>query len=252
MLFLCIANCRDKAPGEMADLVLLNGKIVTIDENIPRAEALAVKRDRIIVVGSNKEIRKYIDKKVTKIIDLQGKLALPGFNDSHVHFIYGGHALMTVSLDRVISFDEIQRRVKEKVEEVNEGEWIEGRGWDQEILPGKKWPSKELLDEVAPNNPVALSRICGHCTLVNTYVLRISRITKDTPDPPGGFIVRDPVTGEPTGILHEKAMDLIKWPQPSERESLEMDKRAVKLAVKQAARFGVTSVHDLDGKFGVF
>ena len=252
ILILCIVNCRDKAPGEMADLVLLNGKIVTIDENNPQAEALAVKRDRIVAAGSNKEIGKYIDKKVTKIIDLQGKLALPGFNDSHVHSVYGGHALLSVSLDGVTSFDEIQRRVKEKVDDSGDGEWIEGRGWDQEILPGKKWPTKELIDVVAPNNPVVLERICGHCTLVNSYVLRISGITKETPDPPLGVIIKDPGTGEPTGILHEKAMDLIKWPQLSDRESHEMDKRAVKLAIKEAARFGVTSVHDLDGKIGIF
>jgi len=252
ILFLSILNCGGKAPGEMADLVLLNGKIVTIDENNPQGEALAVKRDRIVVVGSNKEIGKYIDKKVTKIIDLQGKLALPGFNDSHVHSVYGGHALLSVSLDGVTSFDEIQRRVKEKVDDSGDGEWIEGRGWDQEILPGKKWPTKELIDVVAPNNPVVLERICGHCTLVNSYVLRISGITKETPDPPLGVIIKDPGTGEPTGILHEKAMDLIKWPQLSDRESHEMDKRAVKLAIKEAARFGVTSVHDLDGKIGIF
>lgn len=252
ILFLCILNCRDKAPGEMADLVLLNGKIVTIDENNPQGEALAVKRDRIVVVGSNKEIGKYIDKKVTKIIDLQGKLALPGFNDSHVHFVYGGHALMSVSLDGVTSFDEIQRRVKEKVDDSEDGEWIEGRGWDQEILPEKKWPTKELIDSIAPNNPVVLERICGHCALVNSYVLRISGITKDTPNPPGGVIVKDPGTGDPSGILHEKAMDLIKWPKLSDREIHKMDKEAVKIAVKEVAKFGVTSVHDLDGKIGIF
>jgi predicted amidohydrolase YtcJ len=100
----------------------------------------------------------------------------------------------------VTSFEEIQRRVQEKLKDRDEGEWIMGRGWDQEILPEKKWPTKELLDAVAPNNPVSLSRICGHCTLVNSYVLRISGITKDTPNPPGGVIVKDLVTGEPTGI----------------------------------------------------
>jgi len=247
-----VIHCRDVSPDVAADLVLINGNIVTVDKNNPRAEALAVKGDTILAIGSYKEIETYIDKKETKIIDLQGKLALPGFNDSHVHFIYGGHALMSVSLDRVTSFDEIQRRVQEKIEDKNDGEWIEGRGWDQEILPGKKWPTKELIDVVAPNNPIVLERICGHCALVNSYVLRISGITKETLDPPGGVIIKDPGTGEPTGILHEKAMDLIKWPQLSERESHEMDKRAVKLAVKEAARFGVTSVHNLDGKIGVF
>jgi hypothetical protein len=247
-----VIHCRDESAVKAADLVLINGNIVTMDENNPLAEALAVKGDMIVAVGSNKAIKTYIDKKETEIIDLQGKLALPGFNDGHVHFIYGGHALLSVSLDRVTSFEEIQRRVQEKIYDKKDGEWIRGRGWDQEILPGKKWPTKELIDEVAPNNPVALSRICGHCTLVNSYVLRISGITKDTPNPPGGVIVKDPGTGEPTGILHENAMDLIKWPQLSDEESHEMDKNAVKLAMREAARFGVTSVHDLDGKIGVF
>jgi len=251
LLFLVAVQCSQKQLVETADLVLINGNIVTMDENNPRAEALAVKGDSIVAVASNKKIKKYIDKKQTKIIDLQGKLALPGFNDGHVHFVYGGHALMSISLDNVTSFEEIQRRVEEKVRNKKEGEWISGRGWDQEILPGKKWPAKELIDEVAPNNPVNLSRICGHCTLVNSYVLRISGITNDTPNPPGGVIVKDPDTGEPTGILHEKAMDLIKRPQLSDSESHEMDKEAVRLAVKEAARFGVTSVHDLDGKIGV-
>ena len=248
---LAMIHCRNESSAQPADLVLINGNIVTVDTNNPRADALAVKGDTIVAVGSSKEIKRYIDKKETKIVDLQGKLALPGFNDGHVHFIYGGHALMSVSLDRVTSLDEIQRRVRDRIKGKNEGEWITGGGWDQEILPGKKWPTKELLDEVAPNNPVSLSRICGHCTLVNSYVLRISGITKNTPDPPGGVIVRDPVTGEPTGILHEKAAHLIKRPELSDKESHDLDKKAVQLALREAARFGVTSVQDLDGKIGV-
>ncbi len=253
VFLLAAVQCRNQQPVEAADLVLINGNIVTVDKNNPRAEALAVKGDTIVAVGSYKEIRTYIDKKETKIIDLQGKLTLPGFNDSHVHFISGGHALMSISLDGVTSVGEIQRRVKEKVKYKNEGEWISGRGWDQEILPGKKWPTKELIDEVAPNNPVTLSRICGHSTLVNSYVLRISGITKDTPNPHGGVIVKDPSTGEPTGILLERAARLIKRPQLSDKESHEMDKKAAKLAVKEAARFGVTSVHNISGgKIGIY
>jgi predicted amidohydrolase YtcJ len=240
-------HCRKESPVEAADLVLLNGNIVTVDKGNPRVEALAVKGDTIAAVGSYKEIKKYIDKKMTKIIDLQGKLALPGFNDSHVHLISGGHAFLSVSLDGVTSFDEIQRRVREKLKDKREGEWITGGGWDQEILPGKRWPTKELLDEVAPNNPVELSRICGACTLVNSYVLRISGITKDTPNPAGGVIVKDPATGQPTGILHWKAMDLIKRPLPSAEESHKRDEEAAQLALKEAARFGVTSVQDVPG-----
>jgi predicted amidohydrolase YtcJ len=240
-------HCRNKSPDKTADLVLMNGNIVTVDKSNPRAEALAVKGDTIVAVGSYEEIKAYIDKQQTKIIDLQGKLALPGFNDSHVHFVDGGHALMSISLDGVTSLEEIQRRVRERIKDKNEGEWITGGGWDQEILPGKRWPTKELLDEVAPNNPVALSRICGACTLVNSYVLRISGIAKDTPNPPGGVIVKDPGTGEPTGILHWKAMDLIRWPQLSEKESHDMDRKPAILAVNEAARFGVTSVQDVPG-----
>ncbi|NOR12031.1 MAG: amidohydrolase family protein, partial [Candidatus Aminicenantes bacterium] len=142
LFFLAAVQCSSKQPVEAADLVLINGNIVTVDESNPRAEALAVKGDTIVAVGSNKDIKTYIDKKETEIIDLQGKLALPGFNDGHVHFVYGGHASMSISLDGVTSPDEIQRRVQEKIEEKNEGEWISGRGWDQEILPGKKWPTK--------------------------------------------------------------------------------------------------------------
>ncbi len=252
VLILIVVQCRQELPIKAADLVLLNGNIVTLDKNNPHAEALAIKGDTVIAVGSNRIIKKYIQKERTKVIDLQGKLVLPGFNDSHVHFVYGGHALMSISLDGVTSFDEIQKRVKEKVEEKKDGEWITGRGWDQEILPGKKWPTKELIDAVAPNNPVVLERICGHCALVNSYVLRISGVTKDTPNPSGGFIVKDPASGEPNGILHEKAMDLIKWPQLSDKESHDRDKQAVILAMKEAARFGVTSVHDLDYKIGIF
>lgn len=124
---MCIVNCRDKTPRETADLFFINEKIITIDENNPQAEALAIKGDKIVAVGSNKVIKTYIDKRETKIIDLKGKLVLPGFNDSHVHFIFGGYALMTVSLDKVTSFDEIQRRIKEKVEEVREPHEINKR-----------------------------------------------------------------------------------------------------------------------------
>jgi len=252
VLSLAVVHCRQESRVAGADLVLINGKILTMDKSAPRAEALAVRGDTIVAVGSNKRIKRYAKKTATRVIDLRGKFALPGFNDSHVHFVYGGHALMSISLDGVTSFEEIQRRVKEKVQQHKEGEWVSGRGWDQEILPGKKWPTRELLDAVAPSNPVSLSRICGHCTLVNSYVLRASGITKETPNPPGGVIVKDPATGEPTGILHEKAMDLIQRPSLSAEESLELDKRAVLLALKEANRCGVTSVHDLDGKVEVF
>ena len=138
------------------------------------------------------------------------------------------------------------------MDEVGEGVWIDGGGWDHEILPGGKWPTKKLIDAVAPNNPVVLSRVDGHSALVNSLVLEISGITKDTQDPHAGKIVKDPTTGEPTGILKETAKGLIKRPRLSEKERYNNKKEAIKLALREAARFGVTSLHNLTGNFEIF
>ncbi|NVM04821.1 MAG: amidohydrolase, partial [Candidatus Helarchaeota archaeon] len=239
-------------PAEIADFVLKNGNIVTMDRNNPKAEAVAIKGDIIIAVGSDKQIDRYIDTELTKIIDLEGRLTIPGFIDAHVHFEGGGKSLMEVRLNGVAELEEIQRRVKEKIDEVGEGAWVDGGGWDHEILPGGKWPTKELIDAVAPKNPVVLSRIDGHSVLVNSLVLKISGITKDTPDPYAGKIVKDPVTGEPTGILKETAKRLIKRPKLSEKEQYDYKKKAIKLALQESAKFGVTTIHNLTGNFETF
>jgi predicted amidohydrolase YtcJ len=236
----------------IADLVLRNGEIITIDKNNPRSEAVAIKGDRIIAVGSNKDIDRYVDIDVTKIIELEGKLVVPGFIDAHVHFESGGESLMEINLSGVTTLEEIQKRIKEKINEVGEGKWIYGRGWDHEIFLGGKWPTKELIDVVSPKNPVVLTRVDGHSCLVNSSVLKISRITKNTPDPPAGKIVKDPITGEPTGILKESAQKLIKSPQPSEMERYETRKKAIKLAINESARLGVTGIHNLTGDFEIF
>ena len=208
-----LLNCGQDMADKTADLVLKNGKIVTIDKNNPGAEAVAIKGDKIIAAGSNEEIGKYINTGVTKILDLKGKLALPGFNDAQIHFVGGVASLLKINLNGVTALEEIQRRVKEKAKQIEDGEWIFGRGWDHEILPGKKWPQKELIDIAAPKNPVVLTRVDGHSCLVNSMVLNISGITKNTPDPSGGAIVKDKITGEPTGILKETAQGLIKRPK---------------------------------------
>ncbi len=247
-----ITNCGGKMPSELADMVLINGNIATMDRSNSRAEAVAIKGDIIMDVGSNRQIDRYVDTDVTKIIDLEERLVVPGFIDAHVHFEGGGSSLMEVRLNSVTELEEIQRRVKEKVDEVGEGVWIDGGRWDHEILPGGKWPTKELIDAVAPKNPVVLSRVDGHSSLVNSLVLKISGITKDTQDPHAGKIVKDPITGEPTGILKETARRLIKRPRLSKEERYNNEKKAIKLALQEAARFGVTSLHNLTGNFEIF
>ena len=248
-LFFTVTNCGEKMT---ADLALINGKIVTVDKYNPEAEAVAIKGDKILAAGSNSEIDKLIDIKTTKIIDLKGKMAVPGFIDAHIHLVGAGQQFMQIQLRGVSETGEIRKRVKQKINESEKGEWILGGGWDHEILPGKKWPTKEIIDPVSPDNPVVLDRIDGHSCLVNSVVLKLSGITKNTPSPPGGLIVKDPVSGEPTGILKETAGGLIKRKQLLKKEQYEYDKKAVKAALKEAARYGVTGIHHLNENFEIF
>jgi len=232
-----------------ADLVLKNGKIITIDRFNPRVEAIAIKGEKIIAAGYNSEIENYIDPSGTKVIDLEGKMACPGFNDAHVHFISGGQSLTSLNLRYIASLKKIQEMMKERVEQAEPGEWITGRGWEHSLFPGGKWPTKEILDEVAQENPVMLTRVDGHSCWVNSKALEISGITKYTPNPSGGHINKDPETGEPTGILRETARRLLKMPRGSTREST---MKAIKMALEHARKLGVTSIQQLNGGFEYF
>jgi predicted amidohydrolase YtcJ len=220
---------------------------MTMDKDNPRAEAIAVSGERLLAVTTNKAIQRYIDKTKTKVIDAQGRLVVPGFNDAHSHF--SGIFVEELDLRDVTDIKAVQQMVKERAAELEPGEWITGGGWEQERFPDKKWPTKEILDEVAPDNPVSLGRIDSHSTWVNSYVLKMSGITKDTPAPPGGEIVKDPVTGEPTGIIKETALRLIKRGQPlTPDQEAERSDRAIERALREAARFGVTSIQHLQGR----
>lgn len=236
------------AAPQPADLVLTNGFVFTADPAKPRAEAVAVAGNRIVAVGSAVEIKKYIREGTTRVVDLEGRLMTPGFNDAHAHIISVGAALERLDLTGVDSFEEFARMVKERARISQPGEWIVGRGWDQSLLPGKAWPTKELIDSVSPENPVVLNRADSHSRLLNSLALQLSGITKETPDPDGGEIVRDPVTGEPTGILKENAMGLVRQPRTESREENERTQaRHLNLALEQARRLGVTSVTHFNG-----
>ncbi len=249
-------GCEGEDTGTSpADLVIKNAKIVTIDKDNPRAEAIAVIGDRIAAVGSGSLVEKYIDKDRTNVIDAGGRLVVPGFNDAHVHFRKIDPDF--IDLRYVSDPAVITDRVSKKVAEASPGELVRGGRWDHELFPGAKWPTKELIDDVSPDNPVLLSRADGHSVLVNSYLITESGITADTPDPPGGEIVRDPVTGEPTGIFKETAKELLKYDREEagylSKDKPSEDMEGWQAALEMAARLGVTSIqHPGDGGFDIY
>jgi hypothetical protein len=227
-----------------ADLVILNGKILTIDKDNQYCEALAISGEMIIAAGTDSDIMKLSEEGKTKIIDAGGRLVIPGFNDAHVHFgpLDPDYVELRYTTDPAV----ITQKVKAQVAKSKPGQLIRGGHWEHEMFIDKQWPTKELLDKIAPDNPVILSRADGHSVLVNSYVLKASGITKDTPDPFGGEIQRNPFTGEPTGILKETASDLIKTGASNvirtPEEEAERKWQGYLLALKEARELGVTSV----------
>ena len=234
---------------EKADLVIINGKVLTIDKDNPMAQAIAIKDERIIAVGTTREISGMIDKSLTRVVDAGGRLVIPGFNDAHVHF--GPLDPDYIELRYITDPSVITRKVAAQVAKTRPGQVIRGGHWVHELFSDKKWPSKELIDKVSPENPVLLERADGHSVLVNSYVLKKSGITKDTRDPFGGEIQRDPVTGEPTGILKDAAMDFIKVGNViitrSREEEKERTWQGYLLAMKEARELGVTSIQNAGG-----
>jgi len=194
----------------LPDLVLVNGKIITMDPNDSIAEAVAIKDGKIVAVGSNKLIKKMVGR-YTQIIDLEGMTATPGLIDAHCHFAIGGIGLLYIldlSYPQVRKIEDIVLKVKAKVETLNPGEWVYGRGWDEGKLEELRYIYASDLDPVSEKNPVWLMHTMGHYGTANTYALKMANITKNTPDPPGGTIDRYP-DGTPTGVLKESAMNLV-------------------------------------------
>lgn len=226
-----------------ADLVLLNGKIWTVDRARPEAQAVAVWRGRILAVGSNDEIRRLIGDS-TQVIDLGGKLVLPGFIDNHTHFLSGGFWLGEVKLKDAKNEEEFGQRLAAKSRELPPGAWITGGTWDHDNWPGGRLPTAELIDRYVPDRPVFVTRYDGHMSVANSLALKLAGITAATPDPPGGVIVRKPGTREPTGVLKDAAQSLVERviPPPSEADI----RRALEAALAEARRVGVTSLTDME------
>lgn len=253
MLTILLIGCFG-CSQQSADLVIVNGKVVTVDDNQPEAEAVAIKGDKILKVGTNDEIKKLANSS-TKTIDVEGKLVIPGIIEGHGHFGSLGNALMRLNFMKVNNFDEIVVMVKEAAEKAKPGEWILGRGWHQE-----KWdkvpqpnvdglPFNTRLTKVAPDNPVWLDHASGHSAMANKKAMELAGITKDTPNPPGGEIVKDR-NGNPIGHFRETAQGLIEnvlreyLHNRTETQIEAENLKAVELAVKECLENGITTFHD--------
>jgi predicted amidohydrolase YtcJ len=224
-----------------ADMIALNGKIWTEDPDRPEAEAIAVRDRRILAVGDSASIRKLAGPK-TKVVDLQGRRVVPGFNDAHVHFFWGGQGLASVHLLDATSEAEFHKRIADFARTRLKGEWILDGNWDEQKWSPARLPTHELIDDVTPANPVWVNRSDGHMMLANALAMKLAGITKDTKDVPGGVIVRDK-DGNPTGIFKDAAKDLVERviPPPSDAQ---VD-AAILAAQQYALENGVTSVQDM-------
>jgi hypothetical protein len=240
-LALCFATMIPVFAQPAATLILINGKVWTVNPAQPRAEAIACLGSRIVAVGTNAEIRKWVGTSTTTI-DLRGRLVVPGFNDAHVHFLSGGQNLSSVQLRTAHSQEEFRQRIGEFAAKLPSGRWITGGDWDHESWSPARLPTRQLIDSVSGDHPVFVNRLDGHMSLANSKALKLAGITRGTPDPPGGTIVRDEA-GEPTGILKDAATGAVDRvvPGPTEDESAE----AIRAAMSYAAENGVTSVQDM-------
>lgn len=243
------AAMRQQQPAAPADLLLTNGRIITLEDDTPEAQAIAIRGDRIVALGSAADMRRYTGAS-TRVIDLQGQLAIPGLIDGHAHFAGVGEAQLNLKLMPATSWDEIVAMVADAAKKAKPGEWIIGRGWHQEKWTSRPQPDVEgfpthaSLDAVSPDNPVVLTHASGHASFVNAKAMEISGITRSTPNPAGGEILKD-AAGNPTGLLRETASRLVRTERGDETRA----RRVLELASQEALSKGLTSFQDAGSSF---
>lgn len=244
-LGLLAVNVPGPAPQTTADVVFKNGNVYTVTSTRP-AEAIAVKSDRIMFVGSNIAAQRYVGKS-TRVVDLKGKTVLPGMTDAHQHLPGVGLREMTLNLEGVTSLEDFLAKVKTRVEQARPGEWVTGRGWIETFWKPPVFPTRSDLDKVAPNNPVVLTRADGHASVVNSAALRIAAVDKNTPSPFGGEISKDKLTGEPNGMLLDAGQGLVRRHIPATTPA--DAERAIELGVKRNIELGWTQIQDAGGGY---
>jgi predicted amidohydrolase YtcJ len=235
---------RDARAADAADLVLTNAVVHTVDPKRPRAEAVAVRGNRIVAVGSTAEVQALVGPK-TRVLDLRGRTVVPGFDDSHAHMLGVGFARLDVDLVGTRGFAEVVERVSKAVQDRRSGEWVRGRGWHEgkweASAPGsvRGFPTHEALSAVSPDNPVVLERADGHAVLANARAMALKGITRETKAPAGGEILRN-AAGDATGVFVDNATGLVEPPERSPEEV----RRALDLAMDECLAKGVTSLTD--------
>jgi len=223
------------------DLILIQGVIYTGDATHPRVEAVAIRDGNIVATGTTQEVRA-LAVAATQVVDLEGRFAMPGFNDAHSHLGSAGQAKFTVNLDGAASIAELQQRIRARLKDYAPGEWITGRGWDHTLWHPAKFPTRQDLDAVSTTHPMIFSRVDGHVAIANSLALQMAGITRDTKDPTAGKIERG-ANGDPTGMLEEDAaMSLVLRKIP--RISGAQRRRGIELVLAELAENGVTSAQD--------
>jgi predicted amidohydrolase YtcJ len=234
-------TARTAATAPTATLILLHGKIWTENPHQPESEAIAIEGEHILAVGLSATLRGLAGPNC-KVIDLQGRRVVPGFNDAHVHFLAGGNSLISVQLGDANSAAEFRRRLGEYASSLPKGAWIREGNWDHQRWTAAELPAHQLIDEVTPDNPVMVWRLDGHMALANAVAMKLAGVDRNTKDVPGGEIVRDR-DGNPTGILKDAATALVEKVMPP-LSVRELD-TAMTAALREAARHGVTSVQNM-------
>ncbi len=239
-----IAQTQPSAPK--ADAIYIHANIYTgvtggsSFHEVQRAQAMAVRADRILAVGTESDILK-LKGPSTTTVDLQGHFVMPGFNDAHMHLTEAGFKKLTVDLTGTHSIEEFRDRIRKRVETAAPTEWIRGSGWDETLWQEKELPSRWDIDEVTSDHPVYLERIDGHVAVANTLALKMARVTLASKDPEGGEIGRD-ISGQPNGILRETAKEMVSAIIPA--PSADKRRQAIEAALAEIAASGITSVQD--------
>lgn len=223
-----------------ADLILVNGRVYTVDAARPLVAAIAVRNGRVLFAGSEREARALAGPQ-TRIIDARGQTVIPGMVDAHAHLFGLGNSLRNVQLAGARSYDEVITRVVARARDVKPGEWIVGRGWDQNLWPDRNFPTHEALSRALPNNPVALERIDGHATLANAMAMRTARVDASTKDPDGGRLIRLS-DGSPSGVFVDNASAFIDRAVPPLTRQQARD--AIIAAIAEANKWGLIGIHD--------
>ena len=232
-------NCARQSESSRVEEIFVNGHILTMDDRQPAVEAFAVGQEKIVAVGTSKELRHSYPE--ARVIDLGGKTAMPGIIESHGHLLSLGQSLLELNLEGIATPEDVAEQVRQRALQVPPGAWITGWGWDEGAW-AKNYPTHQVLTDAAPDNPVCLRGLHGFASWVNAKAMDIAGITLSTPDPPNGTIVKDARSGHPTGILTNKAQSLVeKHVPPLAPDQIE---KALDLAQEECLKNGLTTVHE--------